>query len=94
MPGLLDAIRKTDTAAITKVTTADGLKPFNKSDAQALLGDLAQPPFLFRLQRCQVEDRPKITVTKKIEELGKSPRFVSRDFANSRWVNNNRCCSH
>ena len=81
VPGLLDAIRKTDTATITKVTTADGLKLFNKSDAQALLGGLAQPPFLFRLQRCQVEDRPKITVTKKIEEPGKSPRFVSRDFA-------------
>ena len=81
VPGLLDAIRKTDTWAVTKVTTADGFKPFNKSDAQALLEVLAQQQTLFRLQRCQVEDRPKITVTKKIEEPGKSPRFVSRDFA-------------
>ena len=79
--GLLDAIRKTDTEAVTKVTSADGLNPFNRSDARALLGVLAQQQTLFRLQRCQVEDRPKITVTKKIEEPGKSPRFISRDFA-------------
>ena len=81
VPGLLDAIRKTDTGAITKVMTADGLKPFNKSDAQELLGVLIQQQTFFRLQRCEVEDRPKITVTKKIEEPGKSPRFTSRDFA-------------
>ncbi|MDE2755991.1 MAG: AAA family ATPase, partial [Acidobacteriota bacterium] len=81
VPSLLDAIRKTDTKAVTKVTSADGLKPFNKSDAQALLAVLAQQQTLFRLQRCHVEDRPKITVTKKVEKPGKSPRFISRDFA-------------
>ena len=81
VPGLLDAIRKTDTEAVKKVTSADGLKPFSKSDAHALLQVLDQQETLFRLQRCQVEDRPKITLSKKIEEPGKPPRFISRDFA-------------
>ena len=47
VPGLLTAIRKTDTGAITKVTTPDRLQLFNKSDAQALLAELAQEPVLF-----------------------------------------------
>ena len=32
------------------------------------------------MQRCEVDDRPKITVTKKIELAGKA-QFASRDFA-------------
>ena len=80
VPGLLDAIRRTDPAGIMKAVTPDGLKPFNKVDALQLLQFLAQPSVLFRLQRCQVDDRPKITVTKKVELAGKV-QFVSRDFA-------------
>ena len=80
VPGLLEAIRKSDPTAIAKVSTPDGVKPFNKIDAIQLLQALAQPAVLFRLQRCEVDDRPKITVTKKVELAGKA-QFVSRDFA-------------
>ena len=80
VPGLLDAVRKTDPSAIVKVVAADGLKPFNKNDALQLIQMLGQPVVLFRLQRCEVDDRPKITVTKKMEVGGKA-QFVSRDFA-------------
>lgn len=59
---------------------ADGLKPFTKTDALQLLQMLSQPAVLFRLQRCEVDDRPKITVTKKMDVGGKT-QFVSRDFA-------------
>ncbi|HEX3747050.1 MAG TPA: PHP domain-containing protein [Bryobacteraceae bacterium] len=79
VPGLLEAIRKTDLAPIIKVTALDGVKPFNKTDALQLLQMLNQPTVLFRLQRCDVDDRPKITVTKKMEVAGKA-QFVSRDF--------------
>ena len=81
VPGLLDAVRRTDPAAIMKVTAAGGMKPFNKSDALNLIRALAQQTFVFRFERCQVSDRPKITVTKRVEEPGKPPRFVSRDFS-------------
>jgi energy-coupling factor transporter ATP-binding protein EcfA2 len=79
-PGLLEAIRKRDTAPIMKVTTTDGMSVFNKADAQTLLDALSQPSVVFRLQRCEVDDRPRITVTKKIERGGKV-QFISRDFA-------------
>jgi hypothetical protein len=77
VPGLLDAIRRTDPAGIMKVATSDGVKPFNKADALQLLQLLSEPSVLFRLQRCQVDDRPKITVTKRVELAGKT-QFVSR----------------
>ena len=79
--GLLEAVRKNDPTAITDVTAADGMKPFTKADALGLITALGREAFVFRLERCLVADRPKITVTKRIEASGKPPTFVSRDFS-------------
>lgn len=56
----------------------DGLKPFNKTEALEILEILGQLPNLLRLQRCEVDDRPRITVTKVLPAAGKPQ---SRDFS-------------
>src|SRR5579859_1982280 len=81
VPKLLDAIRRNDPQAIMNVTTSDGSKPFNKTDALDVLQTLARPDVFYRLERCRVEDRPKITVTKMVPQAGRKNQIVSRDFA-------------
>jgi ABC-type lipoprotein export system ATPase subunit len=81
VPGLVSALTKNDPAPIVKVTASDGSKPFSISDAQEMITALSAAPVRFRIERCMFEDKPRITVTKRIAESGKSPRFVSKDFS-------------
>ena len=80
VPQLLDAIKKGDLSPILRVTSPDGMKPFSKTDAQEILKALGQPPYIYRLERCVFDDRPKITVTKKIT-LGGKVLYPSKDFS-------------
>ncbi|MCU1268964.1 MAG: PHP-like [Acidobacteriaceae bacterium] len=79
IPALLDAIDKNDPTSLTELESS-GIRVFNKDDALSILRRLNETPYRFQLERCVVQDRPKITVTKKISEAGKE-RFVSRDFS-------------
>lgn len=78
IPKLLDCIRKKDPNPITAIVGKDGIQPFNKAEALEILDVLVQPANLFRLQRCETDDRPRITVT-KVTTAGGKPQ--SRDFA-------------
>jgi ABC-type multidrug transport system ATPase subunit len=78
VPKLLDCIRKRDPQPIINVTTRDNVKPFNKIEALEILDVLAEPQNLFRLQRCEIDDLPRISVTKIVEAGGKPQ---TRDFA-------------
>jgi ABC-type cobalamin/Fe3+-siderophores transport system ATPase subunit len=78
IPTLLDCIKKKDPAPIANIIGTDGLKPFNKTEALEILDVLGQLPNLFRLQRCEIDDRPRITVTKVVQAAGKPQ---SRDFS-------------
>lgn len=81
VPKLLDAIRRNDPQDLIKITAADSSRLFNKNDALDILQTLGQPQTLFRLERCKVEDRPKITVTKALPVAGGKVQHVSRDFS-------------
>lgn len=79
---LLDAIRKSDPTPILNVMAPDNTKPFSRTDALELLRALVQPPYIYRLERCVVEDRPKITVTKKVVQKSGAVQYPSKDFGN------------
>jgi energy-coupling factor transporter ATP-binding protein EcfA2 len=81
VPQLLNTIRKNDLDPILRVSAPDGTRPFRKTDALEILKTLAQPPHIFRLQRCIFDDRPKITVTKKVVQKGGVVKYPSRDFS-------------
>lgn len=82
LPHLLDAIRKSDPTPVLSIEAKDGTKPFSRTDALELLRTLAQPPYIYRLERCIVEDRPKITVTKKVIQRSGAITYPSKDFVN------------
>ena len=77
IPKLLECIRKKDPNPIVRIAGKDGVRPFNKTEALEILEALGQPANLFRLQRCETDDRPRITVT-KVTVAGGKPQ--SRDF--------------
>ena len=79
IPRLLDSIAKNDPAPLTELESA-GARLFSRNDALEILRKLGEEPHRFGLERCVVQDRPKITVTKKIVD-GAGERFVPRDFA-------------
>jgi ABC-type cobalamin/Fe3+-siderophores transport system ATPase subunit len=76
---LLDAIERMDPTPLTNLESS-GTKVFTKDEALALLRKLAESPYKSRLERCIVQDRPKIAVTKKIVDAA-GERFVTRDFS-------------
>ncbi len=80
MPRLLVAIKKNDPTALVGVAALDGTKPFSKSDALEILKVLAEPRHMFRLERCFFDDRPRITVTKKVVQKG-AVQYPSKDFS-------------
>jgi ABC-type cobalamin/Fe3+-siderophores transport system ATPase subunit len=80
VPRLLEAVRRSDPTPLLQVKAVDNSTVFTRSDALEIIKNLSQPSVLFELERCDVDDRPKITVTKVIYETGKAPRAAGRDF--------------
>jgi hypothetical protein len=81
LPDLIAAIRKTNVTPLLSVTAQDGTKPFNHTDALETLKVLLEPPTIYRLERCIFEDRPKITITRKVILTTGQVRYLSRDFS-------------
>ena len=79
--GLLQAVDKKDTGTITGIRTPEGAKVFNKSDADTIVERLSDPPIRFALERCEVHDLPRLTVTKQVPGPGGKTRHVQRDFS-------------
>lgn len=81
LPVLLAAIEKKDVKAITALETAEGTKLFDRSEAEQIIGALSVPPVRFALERCEIRDLPRLTVTKNVSEAGQAPKHVTRDFS-------------
>ena len=81
MPGLLKAIDSTNTASITAIKTAEGARVFSKADADTIIERLSDPPIRFALERFEVHDLPRLTVTKQIPGPAGKPRYLQRDFS-------------
>jgi ABC-type cobalamin/Fe3+-siderophores transport system ATPase subunit len=81
LPSLLEAVEKKKIAAIAVLTTADGAKPFSRTDATDICERLGDPQIKAALERAEVHDLPRLTVTKNVAKDGAEPRYVTRDFA-------------
>jgi DNA repair ATPase RecN len=80
VPRLLGVIQRDDAKAISELVDDGGSRPFSIGDAREIVTRLGEPQHRFALERCPVQDRPKLTVTKKIQLSGKT-NYVTRDFA-------------
>ena len=70
VPGLLEAIDKRDTTAIMSVLTSEGARIFDKGEADRIIEQLSVPAIRFALERCEVHDLPRLSVTKAIAGPG------------------------
>jgi energy-coupling factor transporter ATP-binding protein EcfA2 len=81
IPKLLEAIERKDTTAITNLKTPEAVVIFNKSDATNIIDRLAQPAIKFALERCELYDLPRLSVTKMIPGEGGKTTPIIRDFS-------------
>jgi len=81
VPKLLAASKANDKKAVTSLETAGGVKPFNSEDATLLYQKLGEPAMRSALERVNIDDLPKLTVTKMITVPGGQPRALSRSFS-------------
>jgi len=80
LPKLLEAVERKNVTAITTLAFEDGTAPFNKEDALEIIKRLSDPKVQRALERCEVHDKPRLVVTKKIARGGKE-QFVTREFS-------------
>jgi ABC-type dipeptide/oligopeptide/nickel transport system ATPase component len=80
VPRLLHSIRRSDPTALVQLRSDDGSAPFNKAEALEVVKNLSPRHILFQLERCEIADRPKITVTKKVS-IGGKVQYIPRDFS-------------
>jgi hypothetical protein len=81
LPGLLEAIEKKNTAALTSLAFDDGTRPFNNHDAAEIFARLGEPKVKFALERCTVHDLPRLRVTKMVEGRDGKPQYLTREFS-------------
>jgi ABC-type glutathione transport system ATPase component len=77
---LLECLDKRTTALIESLQNTDGVKQFTRTDAEEILTRLSVPEVRDRLEVTAIHDRPRLIVTKKVDDGG-TTRFVQRDFA-------------
>jgi ABC-type lipoprotein export system ATPase subunit len=80
LPSLLAAIAKSQTAPLTSIRNDADLQQFSTSDAKEILDKLSEPSVRADLEKCHVDDLPKLTVTRRIEHAD-GDRFAKRDFS-------------
>jgi ABC-type lipoprotein export system ATPase subunit len=80
VPKLIDAIRNQKSQSLTSLQSAPNVAAFSKSEADAILVKLNTPELLHALERIQIDDLPKLTVTKMLQMPGQPPKPRIRDF--------------
>ncbi|VVN20143.1 hypothetical protein PS683_04321 [Pseudomonas fluorescens] len=80
VPGLLSAIEKSNSDALFGVVASEDIKMFSMADARELIEVLSESSVKFSLEKCQVDDLPKLTVTKKADDPNVL-RYIQKDFS-------------
>lgn len=77
---LITNTRTRDTQALEALTFGNGEKAFSRTDTTDILDKLSVPETKFKLERCRVEDRVKIIVSKQIELPDGTKKVLPKDF--------------
>jgi energy-coupling factor transporter ATP-binding protein EcfA2 len=80
VPLLLDAIGRKDPEPIVALRTDEGGAVFNRAEAMTLIERLAPDPIRFQLERCEVFDRPRLTVTREYTDANGRKAHRTREF--------------
>ena len=80
VPKLLAAIDGADVSVITSVKTDEGVAVFTSTEAKQLIETLSAPEVRFGLERAQVFDVPKLTITGVVKRQDGTPQAIVKDF--------------
>lgn len=81
LPLLLECVRRRDVKPIIALRNEDSSLPiFARNEAELLMERIADPDLLTQLEAIAVHDRPRLSVTKRMDGADGQPRFVPRDF--------------
>lgn len=80
IPTLLDAITRKDVGPIIALQSYDDVPIFSRGEAATLLERLGAGAVRFRLERCEVFDRPRLSVTKPFIDNAGQTRYRTREF--------------
>ena len=80
LPKVLECVRRKDTKPIAGLRDEKQQTIFSAAEAGTLLDRLADAELLAKLEAVAVHDRPRLSVTKRIEGAGGTPSFRPRDF--------------
>jgi energy-coupling factor transporter ATP-binding protein EcfA2 len=80
LPKLLDCVRRKDIKPIVALRDDKQKQVFLSAEASTLLERIAEPELLAKLEAVAVHDRPRLSVTKRVEGPGGIAAFRPRDF--------------
>ena len=80
VPRLLDAIARKDPSTLQALRTDEGINIFSRVEAATVIEKLSPDPVRFRLERAQIFDRPRLTVTKLVTDSAGMKRPRTREF--------------
>jgi DNA repair ATPase RecN len=78
---LLTAVTKKDTKALTDLKDLQGKTVFTATEAGNVLQRLGEPAIRYQLERCQIVDRPRLTVTRLVSGPGNKKLALTREFS-------------
>ncbi len=81
IPELLKVIEQKNIVAITNLKSPEGVSIFEKSEASDIIQKLGQPAIKFALERCELYDLPRLTVTKILQDTVGKVKPLSRDYS-------------
>ena len=80
LPALLECVRRHDVKPIVALRNDSSQAVFTQSEAELLLERILEGDLLSHLETVAVHDRPRLSVTKRLEGADGQARFVPRDF--------------
>lgn len=80
LPKLLSCVRQQDVGPIIALTDDEQRQVFTAADANTLIERLADPDVLARLESAAIYDRPRLSVTKRVDGLDGTASYRPRDF--------------
>ncbi|HTB22627.1 MAG TPA: AAA family ATPase [bacterium] len=81
LPKLLETLAIRDLSALQNLKSDEGVSIFSKADAAVIIEKLSPDPVRFRLERAQIFDRPRLTVTKLVSDSTGKKHPRTREFS-------------
>ncbi len=78
---LLDSIQRKNSSLIQGIKIQDGSTVFSKTDADQIIENISKPNVLYQIERCQYDDVPVITLTRKSTGTDGKETYVQKDFS-------------